>query len=289
METLGRLAWNALREEHHRQVDPWIAPRLERRSKNELHPIDDFLFDYYPISAKKLRTWHPGINVQLEADFDDLNYFPENYYEHQDGMIRLSQKWVDEKSERISELHEFLKAVASHAPKFGCFGLHEWAMVLGVDEVRHQLWPLRVTQETIRETITDQGLRCTHFDAFRFFTDEARPLNPLQLVRTDQRDCDQGGCLHANMDLYKYAFELSPILGSKIVRDAFALAKEIRDIDMQAAPYDLKDLGLAPIKIETAQGRLEFAQKQKEFSERAQQIRAFLIERTQDWQRNSVG
>jgi hypothetical protein len=46
---------------------------------------------------------------------------------------------------------------------------------------------------------------------------------------------------------------------------------------MQSAPYDLGDLGVQPIKIETPQGRQIFAQKQKIFSERAQVLRARMI------------
>lgn len=275
---MQRAKWQALQAEHFHTVDTWISPRLERRSKQESHPIDDFLFDYYPISAKKLRTWHPGINFALEAVASDIEYFPASQYEFNDKLISVSSTWLQAKVDRLKDLSDFLSQVASRPAKFGCFGLHEWAMVLGVDEVRHQLWPLRVSQDVIRDTISTQGLRCTHFDAFRFFTDEARPLNPLQLVRSDQIDCDQSGCLHANMDLYKYAYEVAPIVGSDVIRQAFALAKDIRDVDMQAAPYDLSDLGLSPIKIETPQGRADFAQHQKEFHERAQELRHLLIQ-----------
>lgn len=277
METLQRETWHSLRDEHHAAVDKWITPRLERKSRQELHPIDDFLFDYYPISTKKLRTWHPGIEYALAATADEFGDFPNTQYEFDNTTIRVSPAWLESKCERFHELEYFLSQVASRPAKFGCFGLHEWAMVLGVDEVRHQFWPLRVSQDVIRATIHEQGLRCSHFDAFRFFTDEARPLNPLQLVRSDQVECDQGGCLHANMDLYKYAFELAPLVGSAVVRSAFALAKDIRDVDMQAAPYDLAELGLKPIKIETPEGRAEFAVRQREFNERATKIRQLLI------------
>lgn len=242
-----------------------------------MHPIDDFLFDYYPISAKKLRTWHPGLEFSLIANRDDYEDFPSNQYLFDGEVIQVSGEWLHEKTERLHELVNYLEHVIQRPPKFGCFGLHEWAMVLGVDEVRHQLWPLRISQDVIRDTIHSQGLRCTHFDAFRFFTDEARPLNPLQLVRSDQIEYDQGGCLHANMDLYKYAFEVAPLVGSKFIRQTFALAKDIRDVDMQAAPYDLIELGLTPIKIETPEGRAEFAQLQKEFHERATKLREQLI------------
>jgi hypothetical protein len=45
------------------------------------------------------------------------------------------------------------------------------------------------------------------------------------------------------MDVYKWAFKLSPLVPSDLVADAFDLAREIRLLDMQASPYDLRELG----------------------------------------------
>jgi hypothetical protein len=150
-------------------------------------------------------------------------------------------------------------------------------MVLGQEQLRHNSWPLRISQSQIAKTIDEVGLRCTHFDAFRFFTDKAKPLNPLQLIRADQLETEQPGCLHANMDLYKIAMRWVPILGSLFARQCFRLARDIRTVDMQSAPYDLIDLGVKPIKIETPEGRLLFANKQKAFSERAQVLRTKMV------------
>jgi hypothetical protein len=151
-------------------------------------------------------------------------------------------------------------------------------MVLGAEDVRHEKWPLRLSQEQIRATIDEVGLRCTHFDAFSFFTPIAVPLNPLQLTPVDRNEVEQPGCLHANMDLYKYAQRFAPIVGSEVVRSAFALAKDIRTVDMQTAPYDLADLGVVPIPVETQSGRDEFAKLQIGFAQRAQILRAELLE-----------
>jgi hypothetical protein len=79
------------------------------------------------------------------------------------------------------------------------------------------------------------------------------------------------------MDLYKIAMRWVPILGSLFARQCFLLARDIRTVDMQSAPYDLSNLGVQPIKIETPQGRQMFAQKQKVFSERAQVLRTSMI------------
>lgn len=276
-ELLPTDVWHNLRDDHQAKVLPWITPRLERRSRHESHPVDDFLFEYYPISTNKLLNWHPGFGFALEADENDLEAFPSGSYEFSGNSIHLRNDWLAKNKEVAIALIDFLSKTQERSARSGCFGLHEWAMVLGAEDVRHEKWPLRLSQEEIRATIDEVGLRCTHFDAFRFFTPMAVPLNPLQLTRIDQNEFEQPGCLHANMDLYKHAQRFAPVVGSEIVRSAFALAKEIRTVDMQTAPYDLADLGVIPIPVETKAGRDEFAELQIGFANRAQILRGELI------------
>ena len=270
--------WHTLRDDHQAKVLPWITPRLERRSRHESHPVDDFLFEYYPISTNKLLNWHPGFGFDLAATEIEFEEFPIGSYEFVDNKIQLRCEWLAKNQEAAISLIEFLAKTQERSIRSGCFGLHEWAMVLGTEDVRHEKWPLRLSQEQIRATIDEVGLRCTHFDAFRFFTPIAVPLNPLQLTPVDRNEVEQPGCLHANMDLYKYAQRFAPIVGSEIVRSAFALAKDIRTVDMQTAPYDLADLGVVPIPVETQSGRDEFAKLQIGFAQRAQILRTELIE-----------
>ena len=88
---------------------------------------------------------------------------------------------------------------------------------------RHQSLPLRVSQEVINGVVTNNNIRCTHFDAFRFFTevgdlprqlsrhscsDQPIPRQPARelneggaLKREDQIFADQPGCVHVHMDL----------------------------------------------------------------------------------------
>ena len=121
-------------------------------------------------------------------------------------------------------------------------------------------------------------ITCTHFDAFRFFTDSARPLNTLSPGRDDRPQFEQPGCLHAGMDLYKHAFRLSPLIASELVADCFELAWDIRDLDMRASPYDLADLGFAPVRIETPAGKQEYVAAQRAFAERGAPLRQRLVE-----------
>ena len=89
-------------------------------------------------------------------------------------------------------------------------------------------------------------MRCSHFDAFRFFTAAGPPAEPAH-ARPGRRSTriEQPGCLHANMDLYKWAYKLSPLVSSRAGGRRFDLAREIRTLDMRASPYDLAALGLS--------------------------------------------
>ncbi len=88
------------------------------------------------------------------------------------------------------------------------------------------------------------------------------------------------------MDLYKHAFRLSPLIPSEVVADAFALAWDIRVLDMRAAPYDFTGVVLdpggepwTPVAIETPEGKAEYVAQQRAFAERGAPIRERLIER----------
>jgi len=79
------------------------------------------------------------------------------------------------------------------------------------------------------------------------------------------------------MDVYKWAFKLTPLVPSNLVADAFDLAREIRVLDMQASPYDLRELGYAPVPIETAEGKAAYLERQRAFAERSNALRHRLL------------
>jgi len=146
------------------------------------------------------------------------------------------------------------------------------------DEVRHNAWPLRLGAAGTDAVVEASRIRCSHFDAFRFYTAPARPLNLLQPTRESQAANEQPGCLHANMDLYKWAYKLNPLTSAELIADCFEFARDIRTLDMRASPYDLAELGCPPVPIETADGRAEYVRHQRDFAERAAPLRAALIE-----------
>ena len=65
---------------------------------------------------------------------------------------------------------------------------------------------------------------------------------------------------------------------SDLVAECFELARDIRELDMRASPYDLADLGFDPVAVETAAGKAEYASAQQEFASRGAPLRAALIE-----------
>lgn len=279
---LGESEWRALRAQHEARVRPWVEPRQERRKKGEAHPTDDFLFEYYPYSVGKLLAWHPGYGTALTGNADEYLEFPQ-YVRASEG-ITTSLTWLGATSDRISRLDlaiRLLDGMSTRQANTGCFGLHEWAMVYGLEQsdIRHSAFPLRLTPAEITETVHEVGLRCTHIDAYRFFTPAAMPLNPIEPTRATQPDLDQPGCLHANMDLYKYAMWFSPYVCSDLIADCFELARSARTLDMQASPYDVSQFGLEPIRVETPEGRLEYARLQRELMLAASPLREQLSRR----------
>jgi hypothetical protein len=269
MLVLDATEWRARRAAHEARVDAWLAPHLTRRRAGEKHPVEDFLFTYYSFRPAQLRRWHPGAGVLLEEAEPDREYV------QVDGGITLDPAIKSRKS--TEWIRTLLAHTASRQAHFACFGMHEWAMVYRAEGVRHEQVPLRLSPAETARVVEENRVRCSHFDAFRFFTPAARPLNVLQPTRETQHDNEQPGCLHANMDLYKWAYKLSPLVESELVADAFALARDIRALDMRASPYDLASLGYEPIRIETSEGRNQYAREQREFAERAAPLRARLI------------
>ncbi|MGN6130301.1 MAG: 3-methyladenine DNA glycosylase [Nocardioidaceae bacterium] len=270
--------WRERLAAHERRVDPWVQPHLARRRERVAHPVEDFLYTYYSQRPAGLRRWHPGFGVGLAEGAEYLGL--RGYGEVAAGVVGVTEEHVVSQRPLLSALRTLLGATAARPAQLGCFGMHEWAMVyrLRQDDVRHASWPLRLGSEGTDEVVESHRIACSHFDAFRFFTEEARPRNTLQPGREDRAAFEQPGCLHAGMDLYKHAFRLSPMVCSDLVADCFELAREIRVLDMRASPYDLSSLGYSPVRIETAAGKQEYVALQRAFAERGAPLRARLLE-----------
>ncbi len=279
---LSGIEWRRRAAEHGQRVAAELEDIETRRRNGIKHPVDDFLFHYYNVRPAQLRTWHPGIGTGL-ADSHEL--VGRRFHHVVEGVLTLDpDAFVAQRNATVESAHRLLCAALNKEPRFGCFGMHEWAMVHGLeqDQTRHPYLPLRFPPEEIARIVEEVGCRCSHIDAFRFFTPSAKPLNLLQPTRDRQAEFDQPGCLHVNMDLYKWAGKLSPAISSELLFETFLLARDIRVVDMQASAYDLSEWGLAPIRVETPEGRSEYVMHQKRFTERAQPLRRALLSVTQD-------
>jgi hypothetical protein len=275
---LDEQRWRSRQERHVQRVSAWVAPRLTRRRVGLRHPVDDFLFEYYPYRPSHLAAWHPGRGVGLTGP-GAVEFLQLHGYVLRDGVVHVDGAAFTQRLPRALRIRTLLETTRQRPAEFGCLGRHEWAMVYSLDQqqVRHHDWPLRLSPDEIADVVTSGPLNCTHFDAYRFFTPPARSLNLIDLTREDQAKHEQPGCLHANMDLYKWAYKLSPLVGSDLIADAFELARELRELDMRASPYDLSALGYQPIPIERAEGRAMYIAEQRRCSKRAQTLRAKLL------------
>jgi len=257
------------------RAESLMGAHMRRREQGETHPVYDFLFEYYSYRSSHLFKWSPGLGVYLEgasaADFPgkEWAFDPEGAW--LDGgrlPVHRCESWA--------WILDLLERTAERPPVFACGGLHEWAMVYR-GEIRHARVPLRIDGASLAAFVESQPISCSHFDAFRFFTEPARPLNRLQPSRETRKDFEQRGCLHANMDLYKWAYKLAPWGGSELLLECLELALKARELDMRASPYDLRAWGFEPVRMETVEGRAEFTRGQMELAEDARPLRRRLI------------
>lgn len=269
--------WQARAAAYRRRVDDFLDPRLRQIAAGD--PVPKFLFSYYSLRPAQLRAWNPGYGVPLQGPSAVRTYRDRRGYAVHDGQVRVAEEYLRERADTVTFVARLLRATAARPAQLNCFGLHEWAMVYRSDTVRHGHVPLRLSPAAVDEVVEATPLRCTHFDAFRFFTPAAVPRNAGAPSRATQIDWEQPGCLHATMDLYKWCYKLGPLIDSELLLAALELAAAAREIDMRASPYELSAYGYAPITIENAAGRAEYVRHQSEIAQRAAPLRTALRDR----------
>ncbi|MGY5764838.1 3-methyladenine DNA glycosylase [Brachybacterium sp. DNPG3] len=296
------------RRAHEERADALTAGHRERRRLGQKHPVEDFLFTYYPFSAARLRRWHPGWQVAYDASADRDEHGGSAIADVDDegrrswyldspagsplgspagiegSTLRRADvgRYLEERASAFAFMSRLLSSstLAARRPQFGCFGLHEWAMVHGLreGEQRHEDLPLRLGQAETDAVVEREQLVCSHIDAFRFFTPTSAPRNALQPDRSTQSALDNPACLHVGMDLYKWAMKLTPLLPSSLVLDCFEQARSTRVLDMEASPYDVRPLGYGVVPIETPAGKAEYVRRQRELADGADALRRRILE-----------
>ena len=280
---LPATVWRATADQHAERVQTLTHGHAARASAGRHHPVEDFLFSYYSLRPGQLRRWHPGADVALADASERAGWRFHRTVGGPAGSPTVAVDLPAFRAARRAQLDftvRMLSATAAAPGQFGCFGLHEWAMVYrqGADERRHASWPLRLGQSGTDEVVRDHQIRCTHYDAFRFFTPAARPRNTVRPDLESRLALEQPACLHAGMDVYKWAYKMIPVVPSELLVDCFELARSIRELDMRASPYDLSALGYSPVAVETTAGKAEYVAAQRQFAAAAQLLRGRLLE-----------
>ncbi len=275
---LDEADWTTRERLHHTRVDEFCEPHRRRARVGQAHPVWDFLFTYYSLRPRQLRVWHPGFGVTLGGTAAQ-RYLGRSGYGRTRNGVTVTREHLHARVDTVRFIARLLRATASRPARMNCFGMHEWAMAYRASTVRHGQVPLRLGQAGTDAVVDSMPLRCSHFDAYRFFTEPAARRNTERLTREHQLLTEQPACIHANMDLYKWAFKLAPLVPSDLVMDCLELAADARSLDMRASPYDLRDYGFEPIAVETPAGRAEYVRTQQEVAQRAAPLRAILADR----------
>lgn len=279
--------WTRRRGAHRTRIDGTIGAYLDDRGHGAVHPVVDFLFTYYSFRPGQLKRWNPGYGVVLTGtaaeEYAEFASYEAVTIDGERGF-RVRESLLERRRSAIEFTSTLLQATQSRPSNLGCFGLHEWAMVYrgGADALRHGDVALRLGHDGTDQVVESMKLRCSHYDAFRFFTADAIPLNTVGLTPEGRTGSEQPGCVHAAMDLYKWAYKLSPLIDSDFVAECFDLAMAAREVDMRASPYDLSEYAMEPIRIESPTGRAEYVREQHRLSARATPLRSELIRRCQN-------
>eukprot|EP01031_Cornospumella_fuschlensis_P040905 gene40905-49895_t len=216
--------WIVLAKQHKQEMVSLLYPSTDagasssdgnwRRRQHLVkdHPIYNFLHRYYRYTTDDLLKYSPGLEVAL-AGIDprkpahcSIVHCTYMQYDHRNNNIGFYHKESIRKllaSSRgkfggadLVHNRDVLRRTSNKPPFFGCFGLHEWAMLYSGRRVegsvaapRHQEnLALRVPQRTIDEVVEGGELKCTHFDAWRFFHPAAQPWNMIPAMsRANQR------------------------------------------------------------------------------------------------------
>ncbi|WP_395748427.1 hypothetical protein [Prosthecobacter sp.] len=271
--------WRQRMQAHAERVAAHADAFVDRRSRGAKHPVHDFLFTYYSFAPAKLKQWVPPHGVSLEitaADLEACPWLQGDRFIHANGLLQIDERrFMQREREFAAWVAMLCTRILGRAGRFTCYGLHEWAMVYrqSAQQVRHQGYELRLPPHELAALVESLPVCCSHYDAFRFFTPEARPLNVLNPTLDARPDLEQAACLHANMDLYKWSSKLWPWTGSDLIGASFELALQGRDLDMRASPYDLSALGYEPVKIETVEGRAQYEREQRGLAAKAAELR----------------
>src|SRR5699024_7067416 len=125
--------WQSHQRKHHHRTGKIIDPYLQQKNHHHKDPVIDFLFEYYAFRPSHLKRWSPGFGVMLEdADQDNTPDISELSVT-EDGAFLNPDYFPDKRKRAARWILELLEKSLHKKPSFGCFGMHEWAMVYKAD------------------------------------------------------------------------------------------------------------------------------------------------------------
>ncbi len=286
---LPEIKWQALLHANQHKLNPILRAHRQRAIKNEKHPIIDFLFDYYHFKPAKLLQWSPGVGCYLLGGTAQDFLLQRGFNQDHQGIYVDPSLFPKKRLIGLQWTINLLSKTLKNKPQFNCFGLHEWCMVYESKDIRHPQLPLRLSHQQTQKIVEQHSVQCTHYDAYRFYSTSALNFNKIKLDRDSMGIYEQPGCLHTNMDLYRWAYKYHPWVPSELITSTFLLAVQIREADMRASPYDVSNFTSKPaIAIETTQGKSEYVELQKDFAKRAEPLRKRLLNKLVQLRKNIV-
>jgi hypothetical protein len=211
--------WFLKAEQHAMKIDSLLYPpgvTLKHRMHSaKSHPIFNFLWRYYRFTASSLTRYSRGMGVILQ-DADESAHGSIILSNSMTSFDNIGCSYDVNQIEGLPPFAQFGKKrltrnrdiLLERKPFFGCFGLHEWAMLFSgnkntakspvndalisdsitqnkselqsdTKQQEEEALSLRLPQSTIDSVVNATPLRCTHYDAWRFFRPEAKDMNVI--------------------------------------------------------------------------------------------------------------
>ena len=257
VRTVPEPVWRSLERAHEQRVDALTAEHLTRRAGGRRHPVEDFLFTYYSHRPAQLRRWHPGAGVALAGARRPARAGASTGSTATAPSLDV-EALLAARGESVRFVRDLLARTASRPAQLGCFGLHEWAMVYRQDpeQVRHADWPLRLGADGHgrgRRVAPDPLLALRRLPLLHAAGPAAQ--RPHADTRGTRRTWSSRAACTPTWTSTSGRTSSAPAVPSELSLDCFELARDVRELDMRASPYDLRELGYEPVRIETPRGQ----------------------------------
>ena len=224
-----------------------------------------------------LRRWHPGAGVELEGAAEEPARAWRWYAPGPTpGSVVVDAAALEcEKGDSLGMIERILHQTAQRPGASAASACTNGPWCTGRSKHRNPV-PLRLGQDATDAVVEGNELRCTHFDAFRFFTPEAVPRNRDRPLREAQPAMEQPGRLHAGMDVYKWAVKLGPSCPARCCSTRSSSPATSAFSTCRPPPTTWRR-GRRPGAHRDAEGKAEYVRRQRAFAERSNALRGGIL------------